>query len=164
MTKDELAEWVNGVNLHTQKMLQEIESMKVIDATHREHIKHDLAELVFAGLLDVSNSLKKVKALPAFTESLIIAAISYGMIAGEIGQGTLNSQLKKQYGRKRQQGTDKQKALDEIEKEFYLVKNQFKRYGFQAQFLRMMLKKYPEIKDIKTIERLLKKLKDPSAS
>jgi hypothetical protein len=163
MTKDELIEWVNAVNLDTQKMLQEVERMKVIDATHREHIKHDLAELVFSGLLNISNSLKKDDVIPEFVEPLIVAAISYGMIAGEVGQGNLNSELKKQYGRQRQKGTEKQKALDEIEKEFYLVENQFKRHGFKAQFIRDMLAKYDEIQDPKTIADLVTRLKSPSA-
>jgi hypothetical protein len=163
ITKDELTEWINGVDLHTQKMLLEIEHMKVIDATHREHIKHELAEYVYSGLIDLSNSLKKVDVIPEFVEPLIVAAISYGMIAGEVGQGNLNSELKKQYGRQRQKGTEKQKALDEIEKEFYLVENQFKRYGFTAQFTREMLAKYDEIKDPKTIADLVKRLKTPSA-
>ena len=52
----------------------------------------------------------------------------------------------------------KQLALKEIAVHYETKKEQFKRRGYSAQFIREMHQKYPEITDIKTIERLVTKL------
>ena len=52
----------------------------------------------------------------------------------------------------------KQLALKEIAVHYETKKEQFKRRGYSAQFIREMHQKYPEITDIKTIERLVAKL------
>ena len=57
----------------------------------------------------------------------------------------------------------KQKALKEIEAHYQSVKNQFKRRGFSAQFIREMHTKYPEITAIKTIENLVSELNSKNA-
>ncbi|MEO6117846.1 MAG: hypothetical protein ABIP37_02110 [Methylotenera sp.] len=49
--------------------------------------------------------------------------------------------------------------LGKVELEFYKVKNQFKRYGYGAEFARKMQRKYPLIIDEKTILKLITKLK-----
>ena len=49
-------------------------------------------------------------------------------------------------------------AKKNIEEEYKIVRNQFKRRGFSAQFIRDMKEKYPIIIDIRTIERLVTKL------
>ena len=51
-----------------------------------------------------------------------------------------------------------QSAKKNIEEEYKIVKNQFKRRGYSAQFIREMKEKYTKITDIKTIERLVTKL------
>ena len=51
-----------------------------------------------------------------------------------------------------------QLAKKNIEEEYKIVKNQFKRRGYSAQFIREMKEKYTKITDIKTIERLVTKL------
>ena len=48
-----------------------------------------------------------------------------------------------------------QLAKAEIEKEYNKRKSQFKRHGYSAQFARDMQDKYPVIKSIKTIEKLI---------
>ena len=52
----------------------------------------------------------------------------------------------------------KQLALKEIAVHYETKKEQFQRRGYSAQFIREMHQKYPEITDIKTIERLVAKL------
>jgi hypothetical protein len=52
----------------------------------------------------------------------------------------------------------KQKALKEIEKAYETVKNQFKRRGYSAEFVREMHIKYPVITEQKTIANLVAKL------
>lgn len=49
-------------------------------------------------------------------------------------------------------------AKKEIEDHYQNSKNQFKRRGYSAQFIREMHKKYPVITSIKTIESLVAKL------
>jgi hypothetical protein len=59
---------------------------------------------------------------------------------------------------KRLENDPKQKALKEIAAHYQTVKNQFKRRGFSAQFVREMHTKYPVIAAIKTIENLVSAL------
>lgn len=59
---------------------------------------------------------------------------------------------------KRLENDPVQNCKKEIQLHYESQKTQFKRRGFSAKFIREMHTKYPEIKDIKTIERLVAKL------
>ena len=62
-------------------------------------------------------------------------------------------------GLARVKNSKQNKAIKEIEMEFHKVSSQFKRHGYGAEFCRKMQDKYSEIRDIKTIAKLVTKLK-----
>lgn len=68
------------------------------------------------------------------------------------------SNTMREYAKLRLANDPKQKALDEIKSHYELAKNQFKRRGYTAQFVKEMAALYPVIESIKTIERLVTKL------
>lgn len=76
----------------------------------------------------------------------------------ENGKDAISNQMRKN-AQIRLLTDPKQLALKEIEKEFLSVKNQFKRRGYTAQFVREMGGKYPIIESYKTIEKLVSELK-----
>ncbi|MFW5431255.1 MAG: hypothetical protein ACKE5M_04160 [Methylophilaceae bacterium] len=73
-----------------------------------------------------------------------------------------NEFIKSMYGKlnaeRRLKKDPVQLALKEIEKIYITKKAQFRRRGFSAQFIRDMADKYPVIKDLKTIGKLVSKL------
>ncbi len=164
ISNEEVSQLIEVLSVDTQSMLNKLDSMKAIDETHRLHIKLELAELVFSGLLDARDSLNGSKESGDFITPLITAAIAYGMIAGQFGLGKFISKQKSDYGRQRQLGTPKQEALDKIAQAFHLAQDKFKERNYGAKFIREMGDKYPEITDIGTIQKHVRKLKKASAS
>ncbi len=71
---------------------------------------------------------------------------------------SFKTQIAKENANKRLENDSIQLAKNQIEQEYWQQKDQFKRRGYSAQFKREMSEKYPEITDIKTIERLITKL------
>ena len=68
------------------------------------------------------------------------------------------SEAAKKSIQKKLENDPKQKWLKEIEKHYEAVKNQFKRRGYSAQFIREMSARYPKIDSQKTIQNLVTKL------
>lgn len=68
------------------------------------------------------------------------------------------SKKMKEYALLRLANDPKQKALDEIKSQYEVVKHQFRRRGFSAQFVKNMAERYQIIESPKTIERLVAKL------
>lgn len=68
------------------------------------------------------------------------------------------SKAMREYAKLRFVNDPKQKAKDEIKSHYEVVKHQFRRRGYSAQFVKEMAALYPVIESIKTIERLVTKL------
>lgn len=77
----------------------------------------------------------------------------------KIGKEEGRIEITRKGGKKRAENDNRTQVLQKIEDEAIIEAKQFRRYGYQAEFVRNMLKKYPEIKDDQSILNRLIKLK-----
>lgn len=110
-----------------------------------------LCSSILEGLPE-KNYLKALERVISLTHSIAIAGT---MLNREVAK----SEALRSYGKKRQAESPVGKAKLEIEKEFLLLRSKFKDWGYGKQFINAMEDKYPQIRNRKTIEQLVTKLK-----
>ena len=91
-----------------------------------------------------------------FIELFKLYGFAYGSYLTEKKHLKINHLKAKLIGSMAHAETNKIKK--EIEREYWSRRSQFKRYGYSAAFKREMAGKYPELRDIKSIERWITEL------
>ena len=129
--KDE--QLIDSLTEHINSLMR---PLHVLNATH-ESGNHDTGEALLELLAENKNAVAK------------------GLLDAQKYQKTRQA---RNAALKRLKDDPKQKALIEIEAHYEASKSSFKRYGFSAQFAKLMHREYPIFEDIKTIQKLVTKL------
>lgn len=150
-------EIVNDLDKEILRLSDEIDTIGSLTALQHAELINNLISCRNA-LVDAKKSFLKDKENSYYLMPFTVATLLCGEIFGHVKYGKYISKLKSEYNAIKQQKDPRQLAKKEIEKDYDSVKSQFKRRGYSAIFIREMHQKYPEITDIKTIERLVTKL------
>lgn len=141
-TQDSVVEYANELEGYIEVLKDYVNILKT--EYDNAHIANKSLEKMFLDFVKTEETLKEITARHHKTIGMIEQKKSFASKGGQA----------------RAANSPATKALKEIEVEFNNERSQFKRHGYGAEFCRRMYEiHFPDIKDIKTIQDLVTKLK-----